>query len=332
MTSDPPMVIRTPAFVSILLATGCLPMMRPATYASPDPATVKERQRQGLAQSLGYPTKKAEADLDRTIAEQTAKFKRSTTTGQLLLQSPQPFTFDGVEGTCYTVVLRLAGDAKWDIAGDYTKFDFQRPETRGSGGPGVIGPGAVASVGCAKSTGPITLTMASMVEGDRIGFGAANLELYTRVLTRAEKKAMEEDERRQIAEQEEFAREERQREEQRRAEEDRRRAEDQRRRDQEASRSRSSSNSSSGGSSGPVSVTIRSACSRTAKVFYGSNPKFGSGTSSSISSNSVQSHSFRVGDMFWVTDESGNGLDSVTVSDRTRGIEITASCTRLSER
>ena len=37
---------------------------------------------------------------------------------------------------------------------------------------------------------------------------------------------------------------------------------------------------------GPVSVTIRSACSKTVKVFYGDKPKFGSGTYSSISSNS----------------------------------------------
>lgn len=319
------------ALVPILLATGCLPMVTPAAYQPPDPAAVKEQQRQGMAKSMGYPTKKTGADLEKTIAEQTAKFKRTGRSGQMLLQSPEPFTFDGVADTCYTVVMRLDGDAKWDIAGDYTKFDFQRPDTAGSGGPGVVGPGAVASVGCAKASGPITLTMASMVEGDRIGFGPLKLELYSHVLTRAEKKALEEDERRQIAEQQELARQERERERQR---EEQRREEDQRRRDrerQEASRS-SYSSSSGGGSSGPVSVTIRSSCSRTVKVFYGSNPKFGSGTQSSISSNSVQSHSFRVGDMFWVTDESGNGLDSVTVSDRTRGLEIGSSCSDLYER
>lgn len=316
----------------ILLVSGCIPMVQPAAYQPADPAAVKEQQRQGMAQSMGYPTKKTEADLQKTIAEQTAKYKKSGRTGTMLLQSPEPFTFDGVEGTCYTVVFRLEGDAKWDIAGDYTKFDFQRPDTRGSGGPGVVGPGAVASVGCAKATGPISLSIASMVEGDRIGFGSAKLELYSRVLTRAEKKAMEEDERRQIAEQQEFARQEREREERRRQEDEQRRRDRER---QEASRSSYSaggSSSSGGGSSGPVSVTIRSSCSRTVKVFYGSNPKFGSGTQSSISSNSVQSHSFRVGDMFWVTDESGNGLDSVTVSDRTRGLEIGSSCSDLYER
>ena len=322
------------ALIPILLSTSaCFSMMAPAAYQPADPAAVKEQQRKGMAQSSGYPSKKTEADLDKTIAEQTAKYKRAKRSGAMTLQSPEPFTFDGVEGTCYTVVMRLEADAKWDIAGDYTKFDFQRPDTAGSGGPGIVGPGAVASVGCAKANGPITLTMASMIEGDRIGFGTAKLELYSRVLSRAEKKAMEEDERRQIAEQQEFARQERQREEQRRQEDEQRRRDRER---EEASRPSYSSNSSSsssggGGSSGPVSVTIRSACSKTVKVFYGSNPKFGSGTQSSISSNSVQSHSFRVGDMFWVTDESGNGLDSVTVSDRTRGLEISSSCSQLDE-
>lgn len=318
------------ALLPLVVSTGCFQMMAPAAYQPADPAQIKEQQRQGMAQSLGYPTRKTEADLDRTIAEQTAKYKRTGRGGSMTLQSPEPFTFDGVAGTCYTVVMRLDGDAKWDIAGDYTKFDFQRPETRGSGGPGVVGPGAIASVGCAKTSGPITLTMASMIDGDRIGFGTAKLELYNRVLTRAERKAMEEEERRQI-EQQELARQERERQERRRQEDEQRRRDRER---EEASRPRygSSSGGSSSGSSGPVSVTIRSSCSRTVKVFYGSNPKFGSGTQSSISSNSVQSKSFRVGDMFWVTDESGNGLDSVTVSDRTRGVEIGSSCSDLYER
>lgn len=83
---------------------------------------------------------------------------------------------------------------------------------------------------------------------------------------------------------------------------------------------------------GPVSVTIRSACPSTVKVFYGDKPKFGSGTNSSISSNSVNSHTFQPGDMFWIIDESENGLDSVTVDDRVRTIEINRDCTSLSVR
>jgi hypothetical protein len=83
---------------------------------------------------------------------------------------------------------------------------------------------------------------------------------------------------------------------------------------------------------GPVSVTIRSACSKTVKVFYGEKPKFGSGTYSSIDSNSVQSHSFRPGEMLWIVDESENGLGSATVSTGTRELEVGSSCTSISAR
>jgi hypothetical protein len=99
----------------------------------------------------------------------------------------------------------------------------------------------------------------------------------------------------------------------------------------------SSSGSSSGGnmgssSSGPVSVTIRSSCSKTVRVFYGNKPKFGSGTTSSISSNSVNSHSFRSGDMMWVVDDHDNGMGSVTVSPGTRELHIGSDCGSVSAR
>ena len=81
-----------------------------------------------------------------------------------------------------------------------------------------------------------------------------------------------------------------------------------------------------------ASVTIRSACTKTAKVFYGEKPGFSSGTSSSISSNSVQSKTFRVGDQMWVTDDSGKPLDNVTIDANTRQIEITSSCGSLASR
>lgn len=92
----------------------------------------------------------------------------------------------------------------------------------------------------------------------------------------------------------------------------------------------SSSSSSSPSSSGPVSVTIRSSCGSTVRVFYGDKPKYGSGTTSSISSNSVQSHSFRAGDMMWVVDEHDNGLGSVSISANTRELEV--SCGGISAR
>lgn len=83
---------------------------------------------------------------------------------------------------------------------------------------------------------------------------------------------------------------------------------------------------------GPVSVTIRSSCSQTVKVFYGDKPKFGSGTYSSISSNSVQSHSFQPGDQLWIVDDSENGVSNATIGSSTRELEINSSCTGISSR
>ena len=82
----------------------------------------------------------------------------------------------------------------------------------------------------------------------------------------------------------------------------------------------------------PVSVTIRSACSKTVSVFYGDKPRFSSGTTSSISSNSVQSKSFQVGDQMWLLDDRGEGVGSTTISAGTRQIEISSNCAGLSAR
>jgi hypothetical protein len=307
--------------------TGCFamgPAMGPA-YAPPDPA----QQRAAFAQSMGYPTKKSVTELEKTIEDQTKSFTPTGRSDELRLETPEPFVFDGVSGTCYTVVMRLGDGATWGLGAEAgLKFDFRRPEIAGSGGPGVVGPGAVASVGCAEATGPITLTMAPMFGTDPIGQGPIKMQLYSHVLTRAEKQHLEQDKQRQIAEQREFAAQAREREAQREA------AYRQERQDREASgRSNRASGSSSGSSgSSVVSVTIRSSCRRTVPVFYGDKPKYGSGTTSSVSSNSVSSHSFRVGDMMWVLDEGGNGLGSITISQSTRTIEIDAGCSGVSSR
>lgn len=82
----------------------------------------------------------------------------------------------------------------------------------------------------------------------------------------------------------------------------------------------------------PVSVTLRNTCSETVKVFFGDKPKFGSGRYSSLSSNSSTSHSFMPGDMFWIVDDSQNGVSSVTIGESTRTVEVQNGCTGLSAR
>jgi hypothetical protein len=84
--------------------------------------------------------------------------------------------------------------------------------------------------------------------------------------------------------------------------------------------------------SGPVSVTIRSSCGKTVKVFYGEKPKFGSGTYSTASANSLSNHSFKPGEQFWIVDESQNGVANVAVAGSTKEIEILGSCDQLAAR
>jgi hypothetical protein len=83
------------------------------------------------------------------------------------------------------------------------------------------------------------------------------------------------------------------------------------------------------GPGGPVvvSVTLRNTCPQTVKLFFGDKPKYGSGTYTTLSSNSVTSYQKQEGDMIWIVDESENGLSSTSVSQGARTIEIGPSCT-----
>ncbi len=78
-----------------------------------------------------------------------------------------------------------------------------------------------------------------------------------------------------------------------------------------------------------VSVTIKSSCSKTVRVFFGDKPKFGSGKYSTVSSNSRSSHTFKPGDQLWIVDDKDNGISNASVSEGTKEIEIMSSCSGL---
>jgi len=82
-------------------------------------------------------------------------------------------------------------------------------------------------------------------------------------------------------------------------------------------------------SAGPrvVSLTLHNDCPHAVRLFFGRTPKFGSGTQSSISSNSRESHAMREGDLVWILDESGNGMSSLTATPGQTNVTITRSCT-----
>ena len=92
--------------------------------------------------------------------------------------------------------------------------------------------------------------------------------------------------------------------------------------------------SSAGVPAGPTTVSVRlhNECPHTVLLFYGDKPKYGSGTSSRIGSNHVESHTFGPGDMLWIVDESGNGISSWSASPGASEVAITSSCTGFAAR
>ena len=94
---------------------------------------------------------------------------------------------------------------------------------------------------------------------------------------------------------------------------------------QQASQPAASSGGGDGGAPVPAqtaSVSLKNVCGQTVKLFFGDKPKFGSGRSSSIGSNTLQSASMGVGDTVWIVDDSGNGIASYTASAGSQRIEV----------
>jgi hypothetical protein len=126
---------------------------------------------------------------------------------------------------------------------------------------------------------------------------------------------------RQEAERAAQRREEEARSERMRAEMDASRARD------DASR-RAGQGSQSSGPSAPSgwSLSLKNNCPRTVKLFLGNKPKFGSGTNTSLGSNTISSYSGSAGDMIWIIDDSENGISSLSPSGH-QSMQITSSCT-----
>jgi hypothetical protein len=190
----------------VLCVSACVPIPAPAPVQTQSPAEIQAQQRDAMARGMGYPTTKSREELEAAIHTQTSRFQRMTRGGEGVLESPAAFSIEAVRGTCYTVVLRLADGASWGAGAQAgLKFEFASPTGRGSGGPGVIGPGAIASVGCAEATGTIRMTMAPMLGQDPIGKGRFVYEVWRHVLTPAEAAHLEADKQQQIHEQQDFA-------------------------------------------------------------------------------------------------------------------------------
>lgn len=78
-----------------------------------------------------------------------------------------------------------------------------------------------------------------------------------------------------------------------------------------------------------ISVSLHNDCPNTVKLFLGEKPKFGSGTNTSLGSNTTTSYQMKPGDMIWITDDSENGVSSTSIGGggTFQSIRIMPSCT-----
>ncbi|MEO7111468.1 MAG: hypothetical protein ABI183_13600, partial [Polyangiaceae bacterium] len=81
----------------------------------------------------------------------------------------------------------------------------------------------------------------------------------------------------------------------------------------------------------PLTIDVHSDCTDSVPLFLGDKPKFGSGTKTSVSSNSTTSFP-RDSDgtlTIWIIDDQENGLASVHITKRMKKVEIGRSCRTL---
>jgi len=75
------------------------------------------------------------------------------------------------------------------------------------------------------------------------------------------------------------------------------------------------------------SMTLHNSCSSTVNLYVGDGtPPFGSGTYTSIGSNTTQSESGSVPETFWIVDESRNPISSFSPQAGSQSIQILSSC------
>ncbi|MRG96236.1 hypothetical protein [Polyangium spumosum] len=86
---------------------------------------------------------------------------------------------------------------------------------------------------------------------------------------------------------------------------------------------------SSGGGGGTYSLRLHNSCSRTVKLFFGDNPKFGSGTRTSLGSNTTSSYSGGAPKTVWIVDDRDQGISSFVASG-SQSMQITSSCSGFS--
>lgn len=193
-----------------------------------------------------------------------------------------------------------------------------------------------ANLGCAAGAGAAEVALRTSGRSPRLGDGEYWVQVFERQVSEQELEAKIREQGAAMAQAQAEAREFEAREQAREAARERERQErEQREAAQRAmSSAGASQGSTGGGNSGYYSFSIKNECPRTVKMFInsGGNPRFSSGESETMSSNSISSFSGTGPKTFWIVNESGEGVSSFTASGGQRDMRILASCTGFAPR
>ncbi len=186
------------------------------------------------------------------------------------------------------------------------------------------------TLGCTNAETSAQIRFWTMGNSSDIGTGALRVQLFEKKISKSKLATMlkESDarwERARIEAEQERIRQDR---------EDlaRLKREQQARADRDARQAAQARSAPSPAASTFFSMSLKSECSHTVKLFLGKKPRFGSGETRTISSNSINSFSGTAGKMFWIVDASGNGVSSYVASAGSQSIKILASCSGFAPR
>jgi hypothetical protein len=91
------------------------------------------------------------------------------------------------------------------------------------------------------------------------------------------------------------------------------------------------SSSAGGGGGSTYSLSLHNACSKTVKLFFGDDPKFGSGRRTTLGGNNVTSYSGSAPQTIWIVDDRDQGISSFVASG-SQSMQITSSCAGFARR
>ena len=293
-------------------------------------------------------SKKTFATLANEERRKLSNYKKVGGPTNLALSNAQ-FTVNTKKARCYAISVVFHGTGQLNSAAESALFVSLQSRDRLMGNKSLAGPKEVINnpdglaieapthgrfldmrsfsreLGCAAGSAQAILKLWTSGNTTAIGEGNATVQIFQRSISSGKLSQLLR-EREERLEEARIAAENQRRMDQARA------AERERERERDRMAASTSSNSRPAASSSHFSMSLKNECRQTVKLFIGDKPKYGSGTSTSVSSNSINSYSGMGPKTYWIVDSSGNGLSSYTARPGSNSVRILPSCTGFASR